>query len=413
MLAALAPLGCQRLLKPAAPPPDVRRPVLKSESQLAAEREERIRRGEVVPTSSPAILSAERAASSARRPPPLQPTRGAIEANILLINDAVLTTPEVLYPLRRQLAELRETRTRAGYLEEMRRLIRRETQQEIGVLLIYSQATAKLDDERKKQLEAAVDKELENLTAREYGGSPTRLKAHLKDFGLTREQWREELKRGMVVEQYTRETLMPQIQVRRDELLAEYQRNRAQYMTPEARELLLIELPFDRFLPAALSWEQASTADRAQAKLKAMRQAREASEALATRPFEDVARQYSLGLHAEAGGSWGLIARPLQPPYDVLSKPIFEYQEGQWGEPVETETGWYIVQCGRIEPARQQSFADVQEAIRGDLMERRFQKLSTDYVLKLAEKATISSLDAFVNLAVGQADKLLATPGRP
>jgi hypothetical protein len=46
-------------------------------------------------------------------------------------------------------------------------------------------------------------------------------------------------------------------------------------------------------------------------------------------------------------------------------------------------------------------------------MERRFQKLSTDYVLKLAEKATISSLDAFVNLAVGQADKLLATPGRP
>jgi hypothetical protein len=395
------------------PPPDMRRPELKPDAQLAAEREERIRNGEVIPTSSPVILSAERVASPARRTPtPIQPTPGAIEANILIVNNTVLTVPEVLYPLRRQLDRLRQTRTRAGFLDETRRLIRRGTQEEIGTLLIYAEATAKLNEDQKKQVDASVDKELENLTAREYGGSQSRLKAHLKDFGLTKDQWREALKRTMVVRQYTREKLMPQVQIRRDELLAEYRRNLARYSTPETRELLLIELPFEKFLPEGHTWDRAGAADRAQAKLKAMRRAREAANALAERPFDEVAREYSLGLHAEAGGSWGMIGRPLQAPYDVLSKPVFEYAEGQVSEPVETESGWYIIQCGRIEPAQQRAFVDVQDEIRADLMERRFEKLSTDYVLRLAEKATISSLDSFVTAAVDQADKVTATAAR-
>ena len=92
------------------------RPEIKSEAQLAAEREERIRNGEVVPTSSPVILSAERVASPGRRPlTPIQPTPGAIEADILIVNDTALTVSEVLYPLRSYLAQLRGSRTRAAY----------------------------------------------------------------------------------------------------------------------------------------------------------------------------------------------------------------------------------------------------------------------------------------------------------
>lgn len=403
--------GCQRV-RSNRPPPDVRRPEIKSEEQLAAERDERIRSGAVIPTSSPVILSSERVASPARRSvTPIQPTPGAIQANLLIVNDTALTVPEVLYPLRGYLEQLRGTRTRAGFLEEARRVIRRRTQEEIGTLLIFAEATAKLVDEQKKLLDAAVDKEMESLTAREYGGSQARLKAHLKNFGLTWEQWRENVKRGLVVRQYMREKLAPQIQVRRDELLAEYRRSGARYSTPEMRELLLIELPFERYLAAGSTWEQASPAERAQAKLKAMRKAREAHEALAERPFEEVAREYSLGLHAEGGGSWGLIGRPLQPPYDAVSRPIFEFEEGQVGEPVETEHGWYIFKCGRIESARQRAFVDVQDEIRAELMERRFDKLSIEYVIRLAEKAVISSLDAFVNGAVEQADRVTAPTG--
>jgi hypothetical protein len=410
--AAFYSFGCQPL-RPKTPPPDVRRPEIKSEAQLAAEREERIRSGAVVPTSSPVILSAERATAATRRAAAaMQPTPGAIEARILLINDTALTVPEVLFPLRGYLEQLRNSRTHAGFLEEARRAIRRSAQEEIGTLLMYAEATAKLDDDQKKQIDAAVDKELETLTARDYGGSQSRLKAYLKDFGLTKEQWRENLKRDLVVRQYTREKLTPQVQIRRDELLAEYQRNVTQYSTPPTRELLLIELPFEKFLEDGRSWDRATATERAQAKLKALRRVREAQAALAERPFEEVAREYSLGLHADEGGSWGQIGRPLQPPYDAVSKPVFDWTEGQVGEPVETDRGWYVAKCGRVEPARQRAFVEVQEEIRADLMERRFQKLAMDAVLKLAEKATISSLDAFVTAALDEADKLTPEGGR-
>ena len=403
-ITALGLAGCQRAAKNT-PPPDARRPEIKTEVQLAAERAERIRSGEVVPTSSPTLAS-DRVASAPRRALPITPTPGAIEPDILMVNDAVLTVAEVLYPLREQLDELRRKRTRPGFLDEARRLIRRQTQQEIGALLIYAEARGQLEEQQQKMLDAAVDKELENMISRDFAGSQAKLNAHMKENGLTKEQYRAALARNMVVRQYTREKLMPQVQVRRDELLGFYRDNLARYTTAETRELLLIELPFEKCLPEGRTWDRATAPEKAQAKLKAMRRVREAHEALDTRPFEDVAREYSLGLHADSGGSWGEIGKPLQPPYEEVSKLVFEHNEGWTSTPIETASGWFIVKCGRLSEASQQPFSEVQDEIRTELMELRFNKLSVEYVLRLAGNATVSSLDAFVATAVQRADKL-------
>jgi len=45
-------------------------------------------------------------------------------------------------------------------------------------------------------------------------------------------------------------------------------------------------------------------------------------------------------------------------------------------------------------------------------MEKRFSRLSADYVLRLAEKATITSLDPFVTAALRRADELTALAAR-
>lgn len=387
-----------------APPPNVQRPVIKTEAELAAERAERIRAGEIIPTSSPAL--APRPAPSRPQAPAPVPAPGAIEGDILLVNNTAISVAEVLYALRFDLVALRGRHTPAGFADAARRAIRRRAQEEIGSVLVYAEATGRLEKEQMEALDAAVNKEVERITAREHGGSVSRLTNHLREFGLTREQWRDALKRELVVRQYTREKLLPQVQVRRDELLSEYQRNLARYSQPETRELLLIEAPFERFLAEGRTWDRATAAEKSQAKLKAVRRIREAEAALLDRPFPDVAREYSLGLHAEDGGSWGLIGRPLQPPYEEISKLIFEYAEGQISAPLETEAGWFIVCCGRIAPATQRTFVEVQDEIRSELMERRFRKLSVDYVIRLAEHATVSSLDAFVTAAVQRAEKL-------
>jgi len=70
--------SCQRAQRQP-PPPDARRPEIKSAAELAAERDARILSGEVVPTNSPAILSPSRATTSRPAPPP-PPPPNAIEA---------------------------------------------------------------------------------------------------------------------------------------------------------------------------------------------------------------------------------------------------------------------------------------------------------------------------------------------
>jgi len=206
----------------------------------------------------------------------------------------------------------------------------------------------------------------------------------------------------MLVSSYTREMLMPQIHIRRDELLAYYRANEQRFGTPETREFRLIALPFAAFLPEGVSWERTGPAARAQARLRARRQAEAAYQALATRDFAEVAREYSRGVQARNGGSWGQIGQPLQPPYDELSRRVFELGEGQYSEPIETERGWYIVGCGRIVPATKRSFAEVQEELRAELENRRFAEVAGDYITKLAEKATISDLNAFISTAVAR-----------
>ncbi len=402
--------GCTRRAETSpGPPPDARRPVIKSEAELAAERRSRIEAGTVVPTTAP-TLDIERPPRAPATPPapPLTPGPGAIAAELLTVNDQALTVAEVLYPLENELTELRRTQTLAGFRERARQTIRQESTRVIGTLLVYAEGSASLSENQRQTLKAAVDREVEDLRNREFGGSGARLAAHLAERGLTLEQFRLRTERELVARQYLREKLLPQIQLRRDELLAAYRERQAEFTTPETRELLMIEVPFARLLPEGLSWERAPAPARAQAKAAAVRRIRAAEEALATRPFEDVAREYSLGPTAAKGGSFGPIGKPLQPPYAELSRLIFEFEAGQVSAPLETPTGWYIVKCGAIRPAVRRTFAEVQEELRRDLMERRFVRLSTDYYVKLAQQATISSLDAFLNAAVREAERRTA-----
>lgn len=406
---AVAALGCHRE-QTHTPPPDARRPVLKSEAELAAERQAQIERGEIVETPAPAIQVADRVPTPRRRPVvPLDPYPGSIEGDILMVDNEVVTAVEVLLPLWPELLALRDSVPTRVFSDRARELIVRETQRQVGRLLVYAEAMRELKDEQRERLEAVVVRRTEDIISREFGGSSARMSEFLARRGLSEEQYRLALQRDMVVQQYTREKLLPKLQLTRSELLAYYEQNINEFSSPATRELRMIELPFAAYLPTGVSWDNASTGLRAQAKMQAMRQARAAHEALQQRPFAEVAQEYSRGLHAAEGGSWGHIGRPLQPPYRDVSQRIFEYTDGQTSEPLEIETGWVIVQCGAIRTATRREFVDVQTEISEELRERRFARLSTDYILDLAEDATISSLDRFVGTTLRRAEAILPT----
>lgn len=410
LMASLA-AGCKSSGKTAdagPPPPDASRPVLKTEAELAAEREQRIRVGEVRPANAP-IVAAERARFEAARPtnvvpPPIQAEPTAMRGDILMVNREVVTVAQILYPLREQILEARTSRTAEGVREAIERIVRQTTQQEVGGLLVYEKGVANLEEPQMKALDAAVDTELNQRIAREFDGSTARLVAQLDRFGLTKAQYKEMLKRQIVVRSYTRELLMPKIQIRREELYEAYEASIGRYRTPAARELLVIEAPFDRFLDDGVTWDSATSGQKAQARLAAMRNIRAAAEAVAGgREFGEVAREFSKSASAEKGGSWGMIGAPLQPPFNAVSKPIFAFEEGQVSEPIETESGWYLVKCGRVEASKTTSFQEAQDEIRDRLRDEKFNRLAGEYVVKLAREATITSMDEFVRLAIQRA----------
>ena len=384
-------------------PPDTRRPVLKTEEELAADRAERIRAGEVVATEAPLIETQARPASPPARPEPIHPRRTSIRSDILMVNDSVLSVAEVLYPIREWIEQTRATQTPQHFADQLRRRIRDHVRNEIGSLLVYEKAMSEFPEERREVLDKVVEREINKRVSQEFGDSVARFENHLQRYGLSMDQARAMVQRQMMISSYTHDLLTPQIHIRRDELLSYYRDNASRYSTDATRELLLIAVPFDKFLPPSVAWETASKADRARAKLEAMRRIRAAHEALAQRDFQDVAREYSRGVHAADGGFWGQIGQPLRPPYDAASRRIFELEEGQHTEPIETEAGWYIAQCGKIMPATKTPFADVQEQIRVELENERFTRLAGDYIYRLAERATISDLEGFINSAVERA----------
>lgn len=368
---------------------------------MAAARQERIDSGQVVPADAPTLTEAENITPPPQRLPlPLKPAPGAIEAGILLVNDVVLTLPEVLYPLRERIAEACQSQSGEPLAQTVQRMLEVRTQQDVGAVLIHKEALARLSDPQRDVVADAIEREVHARISREFGDSSARFEHHLARCGLTLDQYRASLEREIVSRQYAREKLLPQIFVRRDELLTYYRRNLARYSSDETRELWMIEAPFEAFLPPGTDWSQAPENLRAQARLRAARHIHAAHEALANRPFEDVAREYSRGVHAAQGGLWGEIGRPLQPPYDQVTKLIFGYAAGQHSAAVETERGWCIARCGQITPATRQTFTQAQDDIRARLTEQKFERLSSAYMMRVAGNATVTGLDDFIRAGV-------------
>lgn len=397
MLVLLAS-GCQK--KADGPTAAPRPAVLRSEEELSAERVQRIEAGSLI-ESSDANLAPQAVPAPTRvsEPPPFTPHPQAIHADVLMVNEASITVPEVLYSLRRPIAELRSELSGSAYAQKLAQIIRDQTQQLVGAQLLYEKAMSGLQAVQKEQLKAAVDRERAELIAREHSGSEARFISHLDEHGLTDEKFRQLMERDIVVRQYAREMLRPRVTITRDELLAWYEDHREDLGSPEVRELLLIEAPFAAFLPAGVSWARATSADRAEAEARAESHIRAAHGALAQRPFKDVASEFSRGPHAAQAGVFGPISKPLNPPYADISRRIFSLASGQYTDPEKTARGWVLAGCGEVKPAVSPSFAEVQDRVRTELQEQKYNRLTTEYVLRLAEKSSFSELGAFIEAA--------------
>jgi len=332
--------------------------------------------------------------SAARPAPEREPSRAAITSDVLVLNDQTVDVMDVLDPIRGILSEAAKTRSPADYRKFRDDIVRRQIVEAVAERLIWQEARNAVSDDVKPQLERIVVAMEKDRINREFGGLETNYEKYLTRNGRTRADVRKMLERGVMIDKYLKDRLFPLIaSPTRNELKKYYDQHVADFTSQSRRELFLIDIPIAAFLE---SRRVVTDAQIAAATVKARAQADEAARAIAAgKPFEDVARQYSKGLHKEKGGGWGFINEPLQGRWETPSKRLFTLNQGQVSEIIEAEKAFFIVKAGVVEYARTTPFTEAQPEIMKKIRQERFVKLRGDFLQKRFAKSQVGSLDNF------------------
>jgi len=177
--------------------------------------------------------------------------------------------------------------------------------------------------------------------------------------GVSDQRFKESLGKGILVEKYVREKLVPSVKISDDEVRKYYDGNRPQFAVPEAVHVRHILIKVE---PGA------AQADRQKAKAKAEELLKKAQGG---EDFGQLASQNSDDPGSKGrGGDLGFVERGKTPP--AFEKAVFALAKpGDLSGVVETQVGYHIVQLGERRQPSVLEFEQVRERIGHVLQERR------------------------------------------
>jgi len=341
----------------------------------------------------PPTASAGPYRSGAVADPTADPLTPTYPVRVLNINDESLTVEDVLEPLMPTLRE----QTAALPPMQLQRFVRDRVQVELIAqvqdVLLYQEASKSITDQILGVVDRYVYQEIRDRVTREFGGRQTRFEVHLASLGMTLKDAREKVRRRIVIVKYLQDHVIVRIaDPTRQELLDYYNANIESYTQHGSRELCMIDIPKD---------------DDAQASRRAIEEARRRLDA--GEDFREVARGLSRGIHAAEGGSWGHIKAPLHGRYAEPSAIFFELAEGRTSGIVETDDAFFIVKVADVIESETRLFVDVQPELVERYRNAQFEKLRSEKVRELLEKAAIEPReDLFLRTVVDSAVAQLA-----
>lgn len=342
---------------------------------------------------------AARKANSPRKNHDLNPTvsrpRGSIEAAVLMVNRDALTADEVL---RRASPQLEATATTYGedvYKTRAQEILSTTIRDLISETLLYQEIAARITEEQDPIVEKAVDKEVNNYTTLEAGGSTIVLEKMLAERGMTVDELRKQLRKQIVTQQYLREKMKSKVIVTRDDLWEYYQSHRSEFSEPASVHLFLIEVDASTFLPKGTEWGMTREENR----VRAMAKAREMIEAAQSRlakgeDFAAVAKTVSTANSAKAGGDMGWISRGSYRA-KALEEAAFALNVGSVSGPVVVGPKVYLLKAAEYRPEKTQMFTEAQGQIRDILEKECYRRLVMLHLQDLMAKAQVGSAEDF------------------
>ena len=343
-----------------------------------------------------AVASASRPTAGGAESYQQRMSRGAIGANMLMVNGEAITIEDILDPIMAELERNAKVLAPNEYSRMVRHLVSGQIWQQVNERLVYREAAAKLDERMLQVLDAEVDRFIRQRVNAEFGGRQSRFEKHLAELGRSLDDVREHAKRHLLVSDYLRRKFTEQVaEGTRAELWQYYQSHLEDFTTPASAELFLIDIPYDAF--AADRRCRPGSADWLRSKVQARRQAEKArAELVSGMPFAAVARTYSKGIHAADGGSWGAIgSSSLVGRYRAATEALAGMGSHEHSEVIEGEEAYFIVGTGQVQPAQVPSFEQAQPRIKGALRRERMAELEREYLEKLRQRANVQRWQEF------------------
>jgi parvulin-like peptidyl-prolyl isomerase len=190
---------------------------------------------------------------------------------------------------------------------------------------------------------------------------------HGEDFGQANDvEYRERVRRQMLVDRAALRDLVGQVQLPETTLVSHFERNRERYRSPERihiRQIVVEEAEKARNLREQL----AKGAD-----------------------FASLAREHSQGPEASKGG--------LLPPFARGELPeafdrAFELEPGQVSDVIESPHGFHIFSLVEVLPPSEPEYSELREAVRVELAQERLDQLRLGWLADLRRSAKIKVND--------------------
>ncbi len=224
--------------------------------------------------------------------------------------------------------------------------------------------TEKIMDLRAKELNISISEaELEDKIKdikKDYGKDFPKM---LTQENIKYEQWKEDLKKEMLLQKLIAMDVNANIKVSEDEAEDYYNKRRNNYKTES------------RVRVAQIVVRDLAMAKKVEARLNA------------GEDFASVAARVSIGPEAHRGGDLGFIARQIMP--EPLDKTIFKLPVNKISPIVQSSYGFHIFKVLEIQPAKIGNFTDVKEYVIADIRSQKEEAAFTSWIEALKLKAVI------------------------
>jgi peptidyl-prolyl cis-trans isomerase C len=180
-------------------------------------------------------------------------------------------------------------------------------------------------------------------------GGPDRVDEMLAPLGLTRDDFRNAVRRDLTIRTYVEEHITPAIAISDEDIRAFYEQNPQMFAGQDSvrvQHVILLSRPDD---------SDQQKKDR-QARIEMIRQ-----RALDGDDFAKLAEEYSQDNSAPQGGDLGYFTRGMMvKPFEDAA---FALKKGQISNVVETQFGVHVIKCTDKRPAREISYAEAKDRI--------------------------------------------------